>query len=90
MESRGISLAPVSTPWWPDVMAIYGVLNGDTCYIRFRDYDDPDTCDLRAAEDHTVGVTLEDNDHITIENLRIQGSLYGVDIDNSDYNIIRN
>jgi hypothetical protein len=84
---------PVTTPLWDDVECIYGVLNGDTTYIRFRDGDDPDTCDLRAAAaiayPGTVDFAISSNDYITIEHMKIQGANIGIRLNNSDHNIIQ-
>jgi hypothetical protein len=84
---------PVTTPLWDDVECIYGVLNGDTTYIRFRNGDDPDTCDLRAAATiaypGACGFSLSGSDYITIEHMRIQGSNIGVRLSDSDHNIIQ-
>ena len=75
-------------PFWKLLTAIYGVV-GDTCYLRFADGRDPDTCDLRASEtDNTRAITLH-NDWITLEYLKIQGATVGIRMAQSDNNIVQ-
>ena len=77
-----------TTPFWDDVELLYGCL-GDTTWIRERNYADPDTLDLRAAEDSTVCVKLHDNSNIIIERLKIRGAILPVEIDNSDSCVVQ-
>lgn len=80
-----------NTPFWQDVMTIYGVLNGETTYVRHVDRSwDPDTCDMRGVEgDSVVGITLDGNDYITLEHLQIQHYPTAIRFIGSSHNIIR-
>lgn len=78
-----------STAFWPDVQALYGVLNSDTCYFRERDGTDPNTLNLRAATGSPVGITFTGRDYITVEHLRVQGSDIGIVATTGDYNTIQ-
>ncbi|UCG42171.1 MAG: right-handed parallel beta-helix repeat-containing protein [candidate division WOR-3 bacterium] len=85
--------APLGYPWtvsfWDHVGVLFGVLGGETTYIRFRGGDDPDTCALRSTEDATAAFSLSSTDYITIEHLKIEGCLKPIVLDNSSYNIIQ-
>ncbi|MBN2466012.1 hypothetical protein JXD38_10375 [candidate division WOR-3 bacterium] len=80
--------ASCSTAFWDDVMVLYGTL-GETTFVRFRDYDDPNGQDLRAAPANTVCLTLRGNSYITVEHLILQGAVTSVVFDGSDHNIFR-
>ena len=79
---------PVPVNFWDDVEVLFGVLNGDTTYIRFRNGDDPDTCALRSTG-RTTAFELHHNDYITIEHLRIQGTSAAVMVDAGNHNVIQ-
>jgi hypothetical protein len=81
----------ITTRFWPDVQTIYGVLNGETTYIRNVDRTwSPETCDLRATEDSAAAFTLDGNDYITLEHLKIQGYAEAIVLNNSSHNVIQN
>lgn len=59
-------------PFWNGIEALYGVREG-IIYLRFRDGRNPDTMVIRAAP-ATTALTIENQSHIVVRNLAIQGA----------------
>jgi hypothetical protein len=73
--------------FWDNVQVIFGTLNSDTTYIRFRNGDDPDTCAL--LEVGGTAFKLGNDSFITIAHFKIQGTSFPVTITGGGHNIIQ-